>query len=322
MDVASSLESGRPNDSGLVSDFTRDLGKPLKKFASLTPFMRLHVLFAFVITTICFLVWHYTETVADVSTHWWWIYAFFFFALTITVHTFISSEQYMKAVVSSVLVINLMLFISDGLTSSTGYPQWFLYPWLVSAMLMLALHHYVYGKITVLQLGFYEYFLVMVLFFLIWVDTQHIVAPAGERPFPWFFIPLFIFAIPLVIGHVRTSYQEYRVWVHVSITLIILNLMLFVIWGFEDSTFPWFIFVWLITGAVVSGIWWKYLRGPNEGILPQTVVETASPGFSSPYTPVETATYQERGLYNDEEGNQESYQVGEESDTPKHYEAI
>lgn len=54
---SSSLETGTPVvDSVAVKSFaTATLSTPLQKFASLTVFMRIHILTAFVVTTLCFL---------------------------------------------------------------------------------------------------------------------------------------------------------------------------------------------------------------------------------------------------------------------------
>lgn len=96
--------------------------------------------------------------------------------------------------------------------------------------------------------------------FLIWVETTYVPPPPTPdptfiQPFPWFIIPLIVFAVPLVIGHVRNTYQEYRyaqqtlhyssppcrIWVHASITLAMFNIMLFLIWGFQDNNIPWYL---------------------------------------------------------------------------------
>lgn len=196
----------------------------------------------------------------------------------------------------------------------------------------------------------------MIIFFLIWLETTWVPPspnppPAEDKPFPWFFLPLCIFAVPLVIGHVRNTYQEYRYWVHISITLVILNIMLFFIWGFQDSQVPWyghmflpftlerFLFVWLITGLGIGFVWWRYKKtgdGATYGgaYVPDTS-SSASPGFSSPYTPVSSVSsvsYQSpAGSYQTSVtipeapvgGYQGSYQetaTGEESD--RAYESI
>lgn len=38
-------------------------------------------------------------------------------------HTFVASEQYMKGVVGAVLVVDLMLFVADGLTVLISLPN-------------------------------------------------------------------------------------------------------------------------------------------------------------------------------------------------------
>eukprot|EP01126_Amoeba_proteus_P046622 TRINITY_DN5276_c0_g2_i1.p1 TRINITY_DN5276_c0_g2~~TRINITY_DN5276_c0_g2_i1.p1 ORF type:complete len:306 (+),score=34.27 TRINITY_DN5276_c0_g2_i1:76-993(+) len=263
-------------DAEVIKSFTNDVvNKPLQQISNkLTVALRIHITLAVVVVSACFLAWHYTQ-----DTFWWWIYPFFFFFLTLPVHLFFSNEQYWKAVSSGIIVVNLMLFVTDGLTSSSGTPEWYLFPWLVSGMITLAVYCLTTGKISLFQLAFCEYLMLNTVLFLIWLNTwnrallepqpqpqpqprpppQPSMAPLSPLlPFPWFFIPMCILGVPLVVWHLRSTYQEYRIWVHFSVGLVIFNIMLFLIWGFNLSPLPWFLFVWIISGSVIGFLWWRY----------------------------------------------------------------
>jgi hypothetical protein len=84
--------------------------------------------------------------------------------------------------------------------------------------------------------AYYEWLIFNIVLFLGWLS-------AIDRAFPWFFIILIITAIPLIIFYMREVYQEYRWWLYAIVTLNMLNLMVFIIWGFVPSGFPWYPYV-------------------------------------------------------------------------------
>jgi len=51
---------------------------------------------------------------------WWWIYPFGFFAMTLTAHYFFSNAQYWKGALALIIIFNVILFLTWGLTQPVG----------------------------------------------------------------------------------------------------------------------------------------------------------------------------------------------------------
>lgn len=59
-------------------------------------------------------------------------------------------------------------------------------------------------------------------------------------PFPWFLIPFFISGIPLTIIYMRFVYHEMRMWTYISAGISEFAFLMFLIWGFVNSSWPWY----------------------------------------------------------------------------------
>jgi len=69
---------------------------------------------------------------------------------------------------------------------------------------------------------------------------------------------MFVLAIPLIVLYMRTTYAESRVWLYVCVSLVVLNIMFFLVWGFVPSGFPWFLVLWVVSAAIVVFLVWKF----------------------------------------------------------------
>jgi len=224
------------------------INKPLETIAKFSLLTKIHVGVAFVSCITLFLVWHYTVTDTK-NDFWWWIYPFFLFSMTLTAQVHYQSQQYWRGVVMIVVIANFMLFLTDGL-SSRAFPKWWVYPAILSAMILVGISTWRMGTFTAVTTAFYEYCLVNVLFFMVWLEYL--------RGFPWFVLPMFLLAVPLSVVYMRMSYAETRIWLYVIVSLVLVDLMLFLVWGFVDSGFPWFLIVWAVSGAVIIFLYWKF----------------------------------------------------------------
>jgi len=203
---------------------------------------------------LCFLVWHYISENPQTA-FWWWIYPFFFFAMTITAQIHYQSQQYWRGVVLIVGLANFMIFLTDGLTA-LSFPQWWIFPAGVSGMALLGVYAWRYPEeFSPLTTAFYEYCILNVLLFLAWLIYA--------KEFPWWIIPMFILAIPLIIVYMRVNYAEYRVWLYVCVALVVLDVMFFLIWGFVLSGFPWFLVIWVVSAVVIVLLVWKFRGQPT-----------------------------------------------------------
>jgi len=187
--------------------------------------------------------------------------------MTITAQIHYQNGQYWRGIVMIVILANFMLFLTDGLTSN-GFPNWWIYPSAISAMILLALYAWRVGEYTPLTTAFYEYCLLNGLLFFTWL--------IHPKMFPWFIVPIFLLAIPLVIMYMRVYYAEYRSWLYICVTLVIINVMIFLVWGFApNSKFPWFLVVWAASVAIMLGLYSKYR---NEGNYTMEVAKGTSEG--------------------------------------------
>jgi len=64
------------------------------------------------------------------------------------------------------------------------------------------------------------------------------------------FFVLFILALPLVHYRLIVNWKDKRICTHVGVILLVVNLILFIIWEFTSSDFPWF--PWFIIPLAIS----------------------------------------------------------------------
>jgi len=226
---------------------------------------KIHLGIALLGSLILFLVWKFTAG-NEATDIWWWIYPIFFFILTITLHFYFATGDLIWRGVAVLLIeINLMLFITDGLTSY-GF-RWFYWPWGVTASLGCAFYYYKFSEWQRVTLMFYEYLIINVVFFMVWVNVQ-------DRIFPWFFIPACLLAVPVVVFYMRDVYGENRLWLFVAAILLIINVMFFLVWGFTMVKWPWFLLIWGPSAALVALLWWRF-RDSTTTLLGTTERPTA-----------------------------------------------
>lgn len=252
--------------------FTDDfINRPLDMVQKFDLLMKIHLGVAVVVSTLCFLIWHYTALNPSTSL-WWWIYPTFFFIFTLTAHIYYQSGEHLRGVVVLAIEINLMLFVVDGITSP-GFPNWFFYPWGITAMIGVGVYFLKFTDEPRVTVAYYEWLIFNIILFLAWLSQTH-------RGFPWFFIVLILTAIPLIILYMREIYNEYRWWLYVIVALMMLNIMTFVIWGFVPSAFPWFVIVWGGLGGIAAFLWFRY-RGESGYDVVNVTAPRAST-FSAP----------------------------------------
>jgi len=257
IEIKTQQQNSDVNSLGQSVSFTDDyLKKPYETIAQFSLLTKIHVVIACLTCILCFLVWHYV--VPDPKTSfWWWIYPFFFFGATLSAQVHYQNEQYFRGIVITVVLINFMLFLTDGLTTE-GFPEWWFYPAGISCMILLAIHTYKYSEFSIETTCFYEYCIANTLMFLGWLQTPGI--------FPWWIIPIFILAAPLAVVYMRNIYGEMRIWVYFIVCLILINIMFFLIWGFVESNIPWFLVIWVLSGAAVVFLYWRNKDGVYEAV--------------------------------------------------------
>jgi len=219
-----------------------DDNKKPKRESDVSLLLKVHLGLAAIICSVSVIVWHYINT-SPLTAIWWWIYPFFFFALTLTAQIHFENRKYWRGLVSIVILIDLMLFLTDGLTS-TRFPQWWIFPVGASVMLLLAAYQWKYKELPIPSFAFYEHILLHFLLFFYWLETPKI--------FPWWIIPFFVLGVPIAILYMKIIYDETRLWRYVMVSLIILNVLIFLVWGFLNTPIPWFLAVWF--GSVVITI--------------------------------------------------------------------
>jgi len=204
----------------------------------------------------------------------WWLYPIFGFAITLTAHYYYTTNDLWKGVVTIVIIINIMLMVID-MFENRGKFRFFYYCWSVSLMVALAARAKMFGDIPYLHLAFYEYCIFNVIMFIVWLNEL----PKGTKDatFPWFFLPICILAVPLQVWWLRANLNEYRLWIYVAVSLITLNIMMFLIWGFVHSTWPWFIVPWAISGVGILAMWRFFKGGQYSTISDPNITPAASP---------------------------------------------
>jgi len=258
-----------------VVSFTDDFVlKPIETVYSFSLLTKIHVGVGLLTCVACFLVWHYIAP--DPSTSfWWWIYPWFCFAMTLSAQLHYQREQYWRGIIITVILLNFMIFLTDGLTSE-GFPKWWIYPAAASAMALIAIYAWKYEGFSQITTAFYEYLIANVLFFLVWLENTH-------DMFPWWIIPMFILAIPLVIVYMRNAYTEYRIWLYLIVSLILIDVMIFLVWGFVDSDFPWFLLLWGASVVAIVFLFWKNKNNIYE-VVPDKPSEVSTSGATGQTT--------------------------------------
>jgi hypothetical protein len=222
----------------------------LTKFKSISRAFQLHLLIAFSVCSILFFIWHWSVEPNPQEGFWWWVYPFFFFAMTLSAHYFFGAKQYYEGVLALVVIANVMMFMTWGLTKSTGW--WFIFPMFGSAMILVIIQRLITGSKTWFQVITHEYALLNGMLFLTWLTFG--------QGFPWFIYPLFLLALPLIVYRLKYVHNETRTWVLVGVVLLDINIVLFLTWGFTNVAFPWWPFP---AAASLALVVWLYMRWKN-----------------------------------------------------------
>jgi len=272
------------NQSGHIKGEEEELTKPLADaFKDMTILFKAHLILGLGTCFFSFIAWHYLDVKQQTAFHWW-LYPIFCFALTLTAHAYFGAKAYWVGFVSCLVILNILLMVINGLTSIplagqvTFVDGWFYYCWGSSAMLYFGVRAKVFGDPNFLTLAFYQYLLLNFMLFLAWFQLA---GDNDEDFFPWFLIPIFVLAVPLVIWYLRSVYKEYRIWVYGGVSLGLVNIMMFMIWGFVDSSWPWFLIPWGISAAVIAGLW-KFLSNAigYENVASSTVPVHSDSSFA------------------------------------------
>lgn len=195
--------------------------------------LKIHIVIATVITLVCFIIWRFTG-----QGFWWWIYPLFSGLMTVTIHYFALRRDAWKAIIGTVLLLNIMLFWTYVLTKSEDTFPWIMFPIYATIAIGYIIYYIGFkeepskGKL-VWDLLFIEYGLLSLLLFAIWC--------AAVTPFPWFMLPIISLSLPFLIRYVIYHYGETRVYVFTGIVFLWLDTLITVIWAFTSGLFPWFI---------------------------------------------------------------------------------
>ena len=102
-------------------------------------------------------------------------------------------------------------------------------------------------KHSLIHLLVLEYGLLNLIMFITWLIV---------KGFPWFFFPILGLALPISVFYLHNEYKEKRPWVYVTTICIDIALIVFVVWAFTESHFPWFFVIWVGLAAISVGSWW------------------------------------------------------------------
>jgi len=184
-------------------------------------------------------------------------------------------REYWKGAVYLSIILNTMLFMTWVLSIPQGGTLywWFIFPITVTAMVLVAVHHFI-RSLKLFDCFLHEYWILNLCFFLTWISFT-----PGE--FPWFIVIFIVLALPLVIYHLRTTYNERRAWVIVALIQVDINLVLFLIWGFTDSPFPWFLIPAFASIILVGFLYYKWKKegGSFETIGTHTPIPVQNPSL-------------------------------------------
>eukprot|EP01121_Diplochlamys_sp_Union-15-3_P016937 TRINITY_DN5867_c0_g1_i1.p1 TRINITY_DN5867_c0_g1~~TRINITY_DN5867_c0_g1_i1.p1 ORF type:complete len:340 (-),score=34.45 TRINITY_DN5867_c0_g1_i1:44-1003(-) len=242
--------SSTPSINVETNDYLKNQLETVKKIDLL---MKIHLLAALIISSICFFVWHWTSTHNNIHREfWWWIYPVLSCLMTLSLHYFMSQKQPFRAVAAIVILINVLVILTWALTDPKAFP-WFMYVNFGTAMILISVYYFLYKREHMWPLTIHLYWLLNAMLFFTWVFTN--------RGFPWFFYPLLALAFPIVIRRLKTKHNESRRWVLSGVFFLWLGCIVFVTWGFSNSNFPWFLFAWMgfIIAVVVI-----YMRTKND----------------------------------------------------------
>lgn len=198
----------------------------------------------------------------------------FLFSITLTVHHHIESGKHLEGVVWATVLLNIMFFTINLFTVDRDHisVSWWVYPAIISAMLLLPFYHYMtriespspveeiephpsfYNRVTQDDLFKYtllEYVCVSLILFFTWINLG-----LGH---PWFFYPMLVMASPLVHWRMKI-FNEDRLHVLAIPQLIIINLIVFIAWEFTSSKVPWFLPVLAVSVLAEVFLWLKWKR--------------------------------------------------------------
>lgn len=247
--------------------------KPMEHLERIGLAFKIHAAVGLGVTVLCFFIWHWTTYGNAV---WWWIFPAGFFGTTCVLHWHFSQGHIFEGVATSAILINVMMYLTF-VTLQHDFP-WWIYPCLVSAMVLVPLWGKTRESLNLsdrYNLIWLEYWLLNLTLFLTWAN----VLPLGH---PWFFYPMILLAIPLVVYRIRTHYKETRIPVLVGIPLVMINLCFFIGWGFSDSPGPWFLIPLVICVAIEAFLIWRFRAHTTHEFIPDQPA-TAAPVSADPW---------------------------------------
>jgi len=182
------------------------------------------------------------------------------------------------------IIFNFMLFVTDALRAG-GHPRWWVWPAGITVMFIVAFFYVQQwktdGKGSWATMASYEFVFFNLLMFSAWLEAR------ATAPFPWFLVPLCVSSIPLTVIYMRCMYHEYRVWTYIVAGIAELSFLVFLIWGFVNSAWPWFIVVWLVALVAMFVVWFTQRNKtgiPYEEVRDETFVPRPMPdGTQSNY---------------------------------------
>jgi len=237
--------------------------------------LKIHLGAAVGVSSLCFLIWHFVTPGDPSVSVWWWIFPAFFFATTLALHHHFAAFRYMEGTITAVIILNVMLFFTYVITRSQ-FP-WWIYPPIVSAMVLGPIYfkhkaHPTYSDNF--NLLWLEYWLLSALLFFTWASI-----PLGH---PWFFYPVIVLAVPLIMYRVWTHYKERRVPVLVGIPLGFANLLMFIGWGFSPIGWPWFLIPLAVSGGVMGLLVWRFPSHSTHDVIPDATQWQQAPTPTQP----------------------------------------
>ncbi|PRP88651.1 hypothetical protein PROFUN_02747 [Planoprotostelium fungivorum] len=257
------------------------------------PQFKLHVLIGIVTSAVCLIIWVLMQFFVDVFP--WWLAPVCFFLLSTSFHFFYIAEKpsWFQLHLVWTVVISVTLFLSWITTYDEGI--WFIYP--VTILILLLFFHYIWAKhqtesSVYLRLNLAFFVIINILFLFAWVQNK--------STFPWFIIPLFVTALPLVIHICHFYYHNNLLILHFAL-FSYFNLLFFIAWELSGNKIPWFIFPTIAWAPLLIFHYYKAMRGRYLEI------DSNYPARSSPYD----YQYQQGGS---------SYQNGSDSPVQARYE--
>jgi len=180
---------------------------------------------------------------------------------------FFIQKNYKGGAIAILAILNLICFFTWGLTQPKGvigYP-WFIYPIYATASGYTLVLYLATKRHELIFMFWHLYWQLSLMLFATWIFTSH-----GH---PWFFYPMIALAIPLQCAMAKSVYHEKRAWVYLLIIFGGIDSIVFIVWAFTSSYWPWFIFVWVPTMAFVALAYVMSARGSTKKLDTLTVHE-------------------------------------------------